>query len=377
MKSFPRLSQAATLLLIAASVITPSPSRIVTAAPQRQVLAFYYQWYEANSWDAAKMSALPLDTYSSDDRATTERQVAAAHAAGISAFVSSWAGPDGRIDNNFATLLDVADKRGDFKATIYFETGLNLLQGHDNIVKYLTYVRDHYIGHASFLRSDGHPVIFFWAQGQGGNPTDWAFIRSQVDPHHDQLWIAEGDKSAIGWLDVFDGLHDYGAAKWVDPPTRSGFANWDKSMAAMVADYNHTHGTSKLWICGVQPGYDDSRIRSGNPLRPRNNGQYYQNSFDGAIDANPDWIIIVTYNEWLEGSQIEPGQGYNNAYLDLTRTETAKYVGSPPLPPPPPPATNCNDPNKRFFSETGFCAQDAFLAYWYANGGLSHRPAAQ
>ncbi len=377
---FPRRLILAAALLLFALVIIPKPAYHTSAAPQKLVLAFYYPWYEQNSWDASKMSALPFAPYSSDDRATTVRQVGEAHDAGINAFVSSWSGPEGRIDTNFATLLDVAEQRGDFKAAVYFETGLNMLQGQANIIKYLGYVRDHYLGRPGYLRSDGHPVIFFWAQGQAGSPTLWAYIRSQIDPNHDQIWIAEGDKNSIGWLDVFDGLHDYGAAKWVDPPTRDSFANWDRSMAATVSDYNRIHGANKLWVAGVQPGYDDSRIRSGNPVRPRNDGQYYTASFDGAIDANPDWIAIVSYNEWLEGSQIEPGQGYNNAYLDLTRSEAAKYLGSAPQPTSTPPpidtalpgdTSGCSGANQQFFSATGFCVQDAFLAYWNANGGLA------
>jgi hypothetical protein len=369
------------MLLSLSALVAPlrmiPAAQVAQAAASKLVLAVYYPWYETSNWSASKMSALPLNSYSSDDPATTARQVQEAHDAGINAFVSSWSGPDGRIDNNFATLLDVAEKRGDFKAAVYFETGQNMLQGRDNVIKYLAYVRDHYMGRPGYLRSNGHPVVFFWAQQAAGSLNDWQFIRAQVDPGHNQIWIAEGDKSAMGWLDTFDGLHDYGAAKWVNPPTRAGFANWDKSMAALVADYNHNHGSNKLWVAGVQPGYDDSRIRSGNPVRPRNNGQYYNASFDGAIDANPDWIVIVTYNEWFEGSQIEPGQGYDSTYLDLTRIEATKYLGSgpqatPPPPPAPPPSSgNCNGANQRLFPETGFCVQGSFLSYWYANGGLA------
>ncbi len=346
------------------------------AAPQHMTLAFYYQWYEANSWDANRMSGLPLNSYSSDDRATTERQVREAHDAGINAFVSSWQGAEGRIDPNFATLLDVAGQRGDFQATIYFETGLGLLNNRANIIQYLGYVRDNYTTKPAFLRSDGHPVLFFWNQGWNGlSVADWQFVRSQVDPNHDQIWIGEGDKSKLGWLIAFDGLHDYGAAYWAGPSS-AGFAAWNSSMGAAVKATN----PAKLWVCGVQPGYDDTRVRHGNPVRGRLDGQYYLNSFDGCIAANPDWIIIVSYNEWFEGDQIEPGQGYGNAYLDLTRSETAKYSGSappappPPAPPPPAPPSNpgdCSGANTRFFDETGQCVCDAFLSYWYANGGLA------
>jgi hypothetical protein len=72
----------------------------------------------------------------------------------------------------------------------------------------------------------------------------------------------------------------------------------------------------------VLPGYNDTRVpgRTGTFIVPRNNGQTYRTSWDAAIASNPDWITITSFNEWFEGSMIEPSDTYGTQYLDITKS---------------------------------------------------------
>jgi len=36
-----------------------------------------------------------------------------------------------------------------------------------------------------------------------------------------------------------------------------------------------------------------------------------------AIKADPDWVLITSWNEWHEGSEIEPSWEDGDAYLKL------------------------------------------------------------
>ena len=63
-----------------------------------------------------------------------------------------------------------------------------------------------------------------------------------------------------------------------------------------------------LFVASVGPGYNDTGIRPWNKhnTKARDRGQYYTHMFNDAIAAAPDYISITSYNEWGEGTQIEP-----------------------------------------------------------------------
>ena len=97
----------------------------------------------------------------------------------------------------------------------------------------------------------------------------------------------------------FDGFYTYFATEVFTYGSTP--ANWPT-----LAEW--ARGSGKLFIPCVGPGYDDTRIRPWNAenTRPREGGAYYDRAFEAAIDAGPDLIGITSFNEWHEGTQIEP-----------------------------------------------------------------------
>jgi hypothetical protein len=137
-----------------------------------------------------------------------------------------------------------------------------------------------------------------------------------VDPTHAATWIGEGDQFA--YLSVFDGIYPYSIA-WSPDPVRQM-----ASYASIARSY-----PGRLWMATVMPGYDDTRLGRPNGFAVgRQNGAYYSGSWQGAIATQPDLISITSWNEWLEGSQIEPSQSYGNQYVQLTRQYSDAYRGS-------------------------------------------------
>ena len=78
--------------------------------------------------------------------------------------------------------------------------------------------------------------------------------------------------------------------------------------------------------------------------RDRKNGAYYQKMLGAAADSGSDLVSITSWNEWGEGTQIEPARtqaddtgdhmdyGVNpSLYLDITRETNARWrTASPP-----------------------------------------------
>jgi hypothetical protein len=186
--------------------------------------------------------------------------------------------------------------------------------------------------HPAYLRVDGRPVILVWNPKSVYDTNDqrvnaktqaavnaWESLIGEVDPERRALWIAEGD--FFGMLRVFDGIFPYSIA-WSETPVAQ-LASYGGS-ARQQADLLQV---PKLWVATAMPGYDDTRIE-GRPdtfARQRGDGAYYEMTFQGAIDSGPDWIVITSFNEWLEGTQIEPSQTYGRRYLDQTRSLSDRF----------------------------------------------------
>ena len=66
------------------------------------------------------------------------------------------------------------------------------------------------------------------------------------------------------------------------------------------------------FIPSVGPGYDDSRIRPWNShtRRARDHGAVYNRMWSAAVALQPTVVSITSWNEWGEGTQIEPVRPY-------------------------------------------------------------------
>jgi hypothetical protein len=319
-----------TLLFIVIECIVVCPGPVEAGEPPL-VLAFYYAWYDENFWNSGQVADQPAQPYASRQRETIERHVAQAQDAGIDAFVQAWYGPqveNNQTETNLQTLLDVAAARG-FRACVYFETNGPFFPDQAEVVAALQHLLATHAQHPAYLRYQGRPLIFFWRE-ERFSVDEWAAIRQQVDPAHDALWIADGVD--ISYQQVFDGHHLYSIA-WSKNVERT-LQDW----SSRVRRYEGEHGVERLWVATVMPGYDDTRLPRPDAFsRDRQEGAFYRETWQAAIASNPDIFLITSFNEWAEGTQIEPSVSYGDFYLNLTREMVEQITALEP--PPDEPAT--------------------------------------
>ncbi len=93
----------------------------------------------------------------------------------------------------------------------------------------------------------------------------------------------------------------------------------NQKFANQVARARENTGAYKLWVATAMPGYNDVRIRGGAGFaQDREGGAYYARSWQAAINSQPNWVVITSFNEWPEGSYIESSAAYGDQYLGLT-----------------------------------------------------------
>jgi hypothetical protein len=319
-------------------LVLPSAHKSLSARAdaERLVLAFYYAWYDQKTWTSGQVPDVPLTPYVSADPEAMTRQIDQAQSAGIDGFVLNWWGKGNQTEKNLKTLLDIAAQKG-FRVAVDFDINSPFMGGTGSYAENLRHLHATHAAHSAYLRYQGRPVVFFYNVSRYPVST-WQSLRDQADPARQAIWIAEG--TDVSYLSVFDGHHLY-SITW---PNRIPPAQTLPKWGDRVRKYNREHGTAKLWVATVMPGYDDRKVRPGSGfVRSRDGGEYYRQCWQAAIDSKPNWVIINSFNEWPEGSYIEPSQTYGRSYLDLTREWGARFKGASAAvqaaPPPTPTAT--------------------------------------
>lgn len=318
-----RLISLAALLLLTIAAPRPEPAH----AQNREVWAYFLGWYGSPSWDDGRLLDRPLiQNYESFDFWILEQQIGQAQSAGIDAFVMSWLG---RTNNNitdvtFNRALDVAANKGFRIGASVDLDNPEFMNSEQQLIDEISYLIKERAHHPAYLRYNGKPVVYFWNQRRFP-PETWARIRQQADPTRDAIWVSEGLSTA--YIPTFDGLYLFNTA-------------WSGNPASTAIQYrNATYGAGgTFYTPTVMPGWNEDAVaitqNRPNPTSPRdrNGGAFLRNSWAGATAANTDVIMIVSWNEYLENSHIEPSQAHGYTALDTLRPLIAAWKAGAPAP---------------------------------------------
>jgi hypothetical protein len=307
----------------------------------RKVLTFYYPWYgtadgpggagrtvhwgriDAAGKDIEASTDYPqLGAYDSHDPKVIDQHCRWAKDAGIDALIVSWWGHDHYTDRAMGAILDGCERHG-LSACIYYETvpkPQTSRSAADDIIKVL----NKYGAHPAHLRVDGKPVVFIYGRAlQELGLTEWLEALKLVRAGYKGGVTAVGDQFSYGAARVFDGLHTYNTAgnlRGREPEDARSWASQTYQSWVELADR-----AGRINAITVIPGYDDTKIRKPGLAVKRYDGGLYRVQWEEAIKADPHWILITSFNEWHEGSEIEPSLQYGRQYLDLTAEYTKSF----------------------------------------------------
>jgi glycoprotein endo-alpha-1,2-mannosidase len=216
-------------------------------------------------------------------------------------------------DKIMSDILNAADKHGRIRIAFHLEPYPSRTV--ESIKEDLSYIIRKYGHHPSLARSPTGLPIFYVYDSYHIYPSQWRRLL-----HHTGDITVRGtplDGWFIGlWLNRFDGrdMNEGGFDGIYTYFATSGFSygsspqNW-KSMC------EYARSEDMLCILSVGPGYNDSLIRPWNTRnsRDRKDGQYYSDMWKKALLAQPSHVSITSFNEWGEGTQIEPAREVTNA----------------------------------------------------------------
>ena len=319
---------------------TPINYYTVASTP-RKVMAFYYTWYGTpevsgrwHHWpegghnpdnrdsedyrDIGATNHPDPDVYDSNNPVVIQQHLTLCAEMGIDALISTWWGVGDYHDKALQVVLREANKT-DIQITVYYET-VRSSHSVESAVEDLVYILENYGDEPSFLKVNGTPVIFVYGRAMGQlGADDWREVLQQVKTQHDALFIADtGSKELI---EIFDGGHTYNPVGLV--------ARGDNMAEHYTRLVKTCRDAGKIACATIIPGYDDSNIgRARAIVAERRDGQLYRELWNLAMQSQPDWILITSFNEWHEGSEVEPSKQHGRSYSGLTREYSEKFKGN-------------------------------------------------
>ncbi|WP_300669200.1 glycoside hydrolase family 99 protein [Soonwooa sp.] len=300
---------------------------------REKIQIFYYGWYENPEYDGKyehwNHDILPhwsnpkwnnlgnhkggddiganfypaLGNYSSNDPEIIKKHMKMMKDSGVGVVVLSWLGKGSSVDNSISKYLDIADE---FNLKIAF----HIEPFYKNVTEFkeqIAYLNQAYSQHHAFYKKDGKALYYVydsykipaseWSKLLSKNGDD-TIRNTDLDALYIGLWV-EKDDAEFFEVSGFDGFYTYFASEAF--VFGSTIANWD--YMSQFAKQNNL-----IFIPCVGPGYSDTRIRPWNAanFKSREKGKYYEKMFRAAERVNPDYIGITSFNEWHEGTQIEP-----------------------------------------------------------------------
>ncbi|XP_075228306.1 glycoprotein endo-alpha-1,2-mannosidase isoform X2 [Lycorma delicatula] len=251
-----------------------------------------------------------LGCYSSIDPEIIDSHMKQIREAGIGVVSVSWFPPSTKdtSDEYILTLLESA-KKYDLHISVHLEPyeGRNAVNQRANIRYFIEKFGQHPSLHRMEINGKDLPVFFVY-DSYRIQSSDWKEVFSQNGKL--SLRGTEYDGVFFGLLvdmqhryeikkSHFDGFYTYFATNGFS--YGSSWKNW-QSLGKFAQDQK------LLFAPSIGPGYIDTTVRPWNAgnIRLRRHGRYYEVAWRAALSSQPAIVTITSFNEWHEGTQIEP-----------------------------------------------------------------------
>lgn len=286
-----------------------------TSVPEfNLVLAAYQAWFGLDNH-------IKPPPYISTDTAVISGHIAAALDRGIGGFAVDWYGPEAGalndqerafIDEATRRLLQQSEGRGFHIALMYDEgtvrTAETITTAYESrVISDLLYAR-HYFTMPAYLHINEYPALFVFPYPDVDPYIDWARVREQLN-----VTVTLLDEDPNPYSPTHDAQFD-GFYAWVQPTAGQWLTDCTEWGEGYLRWFYETMASppyaDKVTVGAVWPGFDDSLAPwgSGRCMWPRC-GQTWRDTWSLAVQYNPPIVMIDTWNDFEEDTDIEYGTG--------------------------------------------------------------------
>ena len=259
----------------------------------------------AGSGGFIKQRPLPRAVMSSStwDKLDAMQDIRRASALGIDGFAVDLLASSGLHWDRAVRMMDMAIEVGaGFKILPMPDMEAEFKAAPENLLPALRTIAAH---PAAYRLADGRLVISPY-NAQNQSVAWWSQLM--------QTLANEG--ISIAFFPVFQGWSKYAAAY---APISYGVSDWGDRSPGANAGWRSApaaaHAANTLWMAPVSP--QDSRAKDLIFWEARNS-ENYRVMWENAIAGGADWVQIITWNDYSEGTEIAPSSGTQWSFYDLT-----------------------------------------------------------
>jgi len=296
---------------------------------------YYYTWYGGFlHWWEGYTNAPKLGRYSSWDSSTAEWHIKWAVDNGIDFFAVSWLGPGSWEENALKHGLLQAGDLNYMRFCIFYESVLRMQNPPytTTFISDVKYLANEYFNHPRYLKIEGKPVLILYLVnelylklGEDAVSTIYQVRRELLDMGFDVYLVADviGFPMPSSQYDRF--LKYFNAVTWYIFNLGSDWSSLLDSVDYTANKWlNYTRSENMSFIPSVYPGFDKthSKLNTGQPVLVRNVSRFTEfcNIARSYAKESAKVVIVATWNEWHEGTSIEPAEEYGFEYLQVIRT---------------------------------------------------------
>jgi hypothetical protein len=321
-------------IFILVGVLFVFPSLTLAAADKDYFVGtYYYPWYGNNKFHGSLPLGHTTLVYHLDPQMTpqlgwynqTHPDVISQHYkwaryAGINFFVTSYWGSGSTEDSIIQNYMFNNPDRGDIKLAVFLEPSITP----SNIITQTNYLCDNYFYRPGYYRIDNKPVVFIYITRAMTDPNLTTYIDSlrntaaskgyTVYIVGDEVWGYPSipyETPRVSLMDAVTNYDVYGNLGAGHFATDSALNTWQSRNTSWK---NFVNSLGKQFIPAVSPGFNDRGVRDGHTPTSRklyNETYAFGTLFSGMLDrakstADMNMIMVTSWNEWHEDTQIEP-----------------------------------------------------------------------
>jgi hypothetical protein len=278
-----------------------------------------------------------IGPYDSVDPAVLEYHVLLMKLAGIDGVIVDWYGPDNFNDyavNNQRTLaLFNYTRKAGLKFSLCYEDQTIQQEINGNYItagaaishaqKTMLYVQTNFFTDASFLRLSNAPVLLNFGPQYFKNNSDWVSIFSVLNATNQPAFFTEDNRLSPVGMGAFD---------WPPMGLSGGGTNTlpPAQLQSYLVSFDQKAGGWPGFVSSAFPRFHDIYARAGvgssYGYLDDANGSTLTSTLSRAMTNHSAIVQVVTWNDFGEGTIVEPTQDYGYRDLGIVQNLRRQYL---------------------------------------------------